>query len=399
MMLLTFATTVLFSFTHALRDIPKFKPPKDFRPRGCQNWGGKPTTKVSIIMPCLNEKFEHVMQTFLAIKEHSPDELIEEIIFISDGGDAFEEELKAISPKVKIIKHEQREGLIRSKKEGAAIAKGDIIVFYEPHVIAQKQWLEPIVEHIEKYPNAVAMPSLDVWDANGGFHKATTGYYRFEWNFNLMYTNQMNVADTESNPYPTPATAGGIFAIRKQFFLDLELYDEELRQWGGDHIELAFKVWRCGGRIDMFPCSRVAHLFRSEQERPYDVDVSRVVQNYARLAKVWLDSKYLSVFYKVKPEAKAMDAGNITSQTELKKKLKCKSMAWYLKNIDWEMGWESRVVCIPGATKAQGGCAKSTKPEGRTTLDRTMPSNDFLNAQLESQGLFLDDEFDNSDEL
>lgn len=381
-----------------VREIPKFKPPNDFRPRACKVPDKKPHTKVSIIMPCLNEAFEHVMQTFLALKAYSPDELIEEIIFISDGGDAFEDELRAISPKVKIIKHEKREGLIRSKKEGAAIAKGDIIVFYEPHVIAEKHWLEPLVSHIEQYPNAVAMPSLDVWNSDGRFQQAVTGYYRFEWNFNLMYTNQLDISPSDPNPYPTPATAGGIFAIRRAYFLDLGLYDEQLLQWGGDHIELAFKVWRCGGRIDMFPCSRVAHLFRSEQERPYDVDVSRVVQNYNRLAKVWLDQKFMPVFYKVKPEARSMDTGDISEQVELKNRLKCKSMSWYLKNIDWEMGWEANVVCIPDGAIEYGGCPTKRKPQGRSTLDRTMPPKEFLSARINSVGLFLEDESD-SDEL
>jgi len=376
----------------SMREIPTYQPATDFKPKGCKKVAKDSVkSKVSIIIPSLNESYDHVVKTFLSLKNTAPLELIEEIIFLNDGGEVYEEEMKAIIPQTIIIRHTERQGLIRSKKEGAAIAKAPILLFWEPHVIAQNGWLEPLIAHVEQHPNAVAMPSLDVWKSDGVFQKATIGYYRFEWNFNLMYTNALNIAYNDPEPYPTPATAGGIFAMRKDFFLELGLYDAELLQWGGDHIELAFKVWRCGGRIDMFPCSRAAHFFRSEEERPYPVDVRRVVNNYARIARIWLDQKYLPFFYKVKPEAVSMEVGELSEQKELKTKLKCKSMAWYLRNIDWEMNWEAKYVCIPGARKEQGGCEKSAAM-GRATIDRIMPRDDFLKAQLDSEGLFLEEE-------
>jgi polypeptide N-acetylgalactosaminyltransferase len=63
--------------------------------------------------------------------------------------------------------------------------------------------------------------------------------------------------------------------------------------WGGENFEVSFKAWTCGGRIEIVPCSRVGHVFRTFS--PYKVDGKKhVAKNNIRVAEVWLDEfKYL----------------------------------------------------------------------------------------------------------
>eukprot|EP00957_Ditylum_brightwellii_P046794 3551451-Ditylum_brightwellii.AAC.1 len=63
-------------------------------------------------------------------------------------------------------------------------------------------------------------------------------------------------------PYETPFGPGSLFAIRRDEFWRLGGYDYGLYVWGGENTELALKLWTCGGRVVMVPCSRVGHVYR-----------------------------------------------------------------------------------------------------------------------------------------
>eukprot|EP00434_Breviolum_minutum_P023562 symbB.v1.2.020785.t1/scaffold1766.1/size102418/4 len=286
-----------------------------------------------------------------------------------------------MSSKVEVIVNQENKGLIVTKMEAAARAKASVLMFLEPHVVVTPGWLEPLLARLEKEPKALVMPSLDVLDQEmKTYAKMQFMYWRFEWNLNLVACNPLQKDIDTSMPYPSPATSGGIYAIRKEWWDYLEFFDPKLIRWGGDHVEASHKVWRCGGRVEIHPCSRVGHWFREAKDRPYAVEVPDVVRNYKRLAEVWLDDHKKS-FYKVKPEARPMDIGTMQEMKATRERLQCHDMDWYLKNVDVELAWEENHICIPGANKDQDGCASKTPAPQRSTLDKVMSVKEFRKAQ------------------
>mmetsp|Transcript_47072 Transcript_47072/g.108776 ORF Transcript_47072/g.108776 Transcript_47072/m.108776 type:complete len:421 (+) Transcript_47072:169-1431(+) len=371
---------------------PSFPLPPDVRPPGCSEYTrdfegrGFEDLQVSIIIPYRNERWEHIKGSLESVLYYTPKRLIAEILFVSDGNSdeaTFFNELRSMSKLVSLlVLPGTGEGLISAKMRGvgAVSLKASVLVFLEPHIRVNRQWLEPLLQRIRLHPHVLAMPVLDPIPQNdfSQYHRGSPGHWRFEWNLNLIYTNPAGDAESSSTPYASPATSGGIFAIKKDWWDSLEFYDHGMIGWGGDHVEATMKVWRCGGHIEIVPCSRVGHLFRDPVNRPYAVRVKQVVKNYGRLAAVWLDD-HIESFYKVKPETRSMDVGDLIALHSQRERLGCKNMSWYLENVDREMQWEEGHICIPGCdAKTHGAlCCELRAAPGRSTIDRVIPPHKY----------------------
>lgn len=238
--------------------IPLNRSLPDVRLPGCSKeiYSHKEIT-ASVIMCFHNEAWSVLLRGVYSLINRTPTHLLKEIILVDDFSD--QEHLLGkldnylethFNSKVKVLRNDKREGLIRTRLKGARAATGDVLVFLDSHIEAAQGWLEPLLEEIYKNETTVVTPMIDIIDKDTFEYKYTknnrVSVGGFDWNLQFTWhglpEKEYKLRKSDHDPVRSPTMAGGLFAISKKYFEYLGTYDAQMEIWGG---EVSIYIFLC----------------------------------------------------------------------------------------------------------------------------------------------------------
>uniref|UniRef100_A0A3P8UAS1 Polypeptide N-acetylgalactosaminyltransferase n=1 Tax=Cynoglossus semilaevis TaxID=244447 RepID=A0A3P8UAS1_CYNSE len=287
----------------------------------------------SVVITFHNEARSALLRTVVSVLKKSPAHLVKEIILVDDYSDNPEDgALLGKIEKVRVLRNDRREGLMRSRVRGADAATAPVLTFLDSHCECNEHWLEPLLERVAEDKTRVVSPIIDVINMDNFQYVGASADLKggFDWNlvFKWDYMTLEQRRARQGNPIApikTPMIAGGLFVMDKDYFEKLGKYDMMMDVWGGENLEISFRVWQCGGSLEIIPCSRVGHVFR--KQHPYTF-----------------------------PGGSGTVFASIQSRTEMKKRLGCKPFKWYLENVYPELRVPDHQDIAFGALQQGGNC-------------------------------------------
>lgn len=288
-----------------------------------------PVIKTASVILAAHNEHKYLERTINSIFEQSdPDQLIE-IIVVDDASEPPLSEItnkmasQSFGKKVIILRHDSREGLIRSKSHGAEIAKGDLIIFLDAHVKPEKDWLKPLFRHTNENWKRVVVPVIPILNGETWTVDSTAVGFKmmFDWALGFNWFD-------DGNDW-VPIMSGGLLAITRRYWHWSGEYDNGMLQWGGENIEQSIRIWLCGGEIVVARDSRVSHVFRPTF--PYAINSTQVNINKVRLVEVWFD-EYREFYYRSDPFGHTLipHMGDVSQRLDLKKNLLCKPFQYFV---------------------------------------------------------------------
>jgi GT2 family glycosyltransferase len=208
---------------------------------------------VSLIVVSYNE-INHIPNSLGALMGQSYP-AYEVIVYDNGSTDGTPEYVLAHYPQVKLIKSSENLGFGGANNAAAQIAHGKYLAFLNCDASVSPNWLEPIVELMERDNNIGCVGAELMCSENPEIILSRgTGIHLS----GISYARDRGKMACPGEPIDVGGISGGAFLINREFFLELGGFESLFFLYYED-TDLAIRIHLCGKRCVVVPGARVYH--------------------------------------------------------------------------------------------------------------------------------------------
>ncbi|MDQ3268781.1 MAG: glycosyltransferase [Pseudomonadota bacterium] len=212
--------------------------------------------RASVVIPVYNQ-FEHTLACLRALAAH-PSRTAIEIVVVDDGSS---DQTPSALPQIGGLRYHRRAangGFIAACNDGAALARGDYLVFLNNDTVPQPGWLDTLLETFDEHPRTglagaqLLYPDGRLQEAGGIVFADGSG-----WNYGRFAAH-----DAPRHAFVREADycSGAAIAITRALFVRLGGFDPRYAPAYYEDTDLAFAVRSAGFDVLYQPAARVVHV-------------------------------------------------------------------------------------------------------------------------------------------
>ena len=213
--------------------------------------------EVSIIIPVFNKA--DLTEQCLAAIEPTARPISHEVIVVDNAStDRTTETLARFANSVRAVRNEANRGFAAACNQGAALARGQHLLFLNNDTVPCPGWLEPLVREFRRNPE-VAMAGAKLLYPDGTIQHAGVSFGRETRSPFHPYRYSLSEDPRPNRRRELQAVTAACVLVRREWFARCGGFNEEFRN-GYEDLDLCLKIRSQGGLIVYQPQSTVFHL-------------------------------------------------------------------------------------------------------------------------------------------
>jgi GT2 family glycosyltransferase len=240
-----------------------------------------PAPLISIIVPVFN-KVDYTTRCLRAIAAHTRDVPHEVIVIDNASSDETAQALPLLD-NIRFARNTTNLGFAKASNQGAAMARGQYVLFLNNDTEPTPGWLPPMVAEVEADPAVAIVGSKLLYPDGTVQHGGVVFAYAGPEPITPLHLHARQPASASHRRLELRAVTAACMLIRPDVFREHGGFDEAFVN-GGEDVDLCLKVWRSGRKIVFTPASVVVH-----HESASDGRFRFAAANADRLNGLWLD--------------------------------------------------------------------------------------------------------------